>query len=111
MTIISRREYIKRILADHPGASVDHSMLSPSGHMSAASERAMKKRMESAFADYNRRAVEVGAEYDRKLADGDVRAPTNNEGMIASANGHPDLESTQAARRVCAKRGIDWRTS
>ena len=30
------------------------------------------------------------------------------EKMIASARGHSDLESTQAARRICLRKGIDW---
>lgn len=34
--------------------------------------------------------------------------PTYKEKLIAGANGHPDLESTQAARRLCDKKGIQW---
>lgn len=30
------------------------------------------------------------------------------QNLIAAANGHEDLESTQAARRLCQKKGIEW---
>lgn len=29
---------------------------------------------------------------------------------VVSGQGHPDNESVQAARRICEKRGYDWRT-
>jgi len=35
--------------------------------------------------------------------------PTYREKLIAGANGHPDLESTQAARRLCERKGIVWK--
>lgn len=35
--------------------------------------------------------------------------PSRAERLISSANGHPDLASTHAARRLCEKRGINWR--
>lgn len=36
-------------------------------------------------------------------------APNDYRGkVVARAQGHPDLESTQAARRICAKRGFAW---
>lgn len=31
--------------------------------------------------------------------------------MIDSANGHDDLASTQAARRICEKRNWNWQTA
>jgi len=34
--------------------------------------------------------------------------PSRREGMVIAANGHDDLESTQAARRLCVKNGWDW---
>lgn len=35
--------------------------------------------------------------------------PTRQESMIKAAQGHPDLESVQAARRICEKYGWDWK--
>lgn len=34
--------------------------------------------------------------------------PSVRERYIIKANGHPDLESVQAARRICERLGIDY---
>lgn len=47
-------------------------------------------------------------EYQEKLEKGELREPTTVEKMISTAKGMPELESTQAARRVLEKRGISW---
>lgn len=47
-------------------------------------------------------------EYRDKVANGEIREPSTVDNLIKAANGHPDLESTQAARRALEKRGIDW---
>lgn len=41
---------------------------------------------------------------------GKIRNKTAIEQSLTTAHGHPDLESTQAARRILAKKGIDWKT-
>lgn len=45
-------------------------------------------------------------EYQHKLAKGEIRKPTSIERLISTAKGMPELESTQAARRLLKKRGI-----
>ena len=47
-------------------------------------------------------------EYQNLLEKGEIRHPTKVEKIIKSANGHPDLESTQAARRIALANGISW---
>jgi len=47
-------------------------------------------------------------EYREKVEKGEIRPPTRIEKLIDTARGHPDNESTQAARRILEKRGIDW---
>lgn len=48
------------------------------------------------------------AAYAASVAAGDIIPPTHFDRMLARANGHPDLQSTQAARRVLLKRyGVD----
>jgi hypothetical protein len=47
-------------------------------------------------------------EYSEKLASGEIKNPTRNQELICQANGHDDNESTQAARRLLSKKGIDW---
>jgi len=48
------------------------------------------------------------SEYREKVEKGEIRPPTRIEKLIDTARGHPDNESTQAARRILEKRGIDW---
>jgi len=48
-------------------------------------------------------------EYAQKVALGELRPPTRTEKLIATANGHEDNPSVQAARRILEKQGIDWK--
>ena len=59
--------------------------------------------------EYLQRRAELRKEYKEKIANGEIEEYTIVEKLIISANGHDDLEQTQAARRVLAKRGIDYR--
>ena len=47
-------------------------------------------------------------EYNEKVEKGEIRPPNRNEKLISIAQGHPDLESTQAARRILQKKGVSW---
>ena len=44
------------------------------------------------------------------MAKGEIVPKTIIERELDRAKGHPDNPSTQAARRILAKRGIDWET-
>ena len=48
-------------------------------------------------------------EYYQLVEEGKIIPKTLIEKTIERANGHPDNPSTQAARRMCEKRGINWR--
>lgn len=48
-------------------------------------------------------------EYHQLVKEGKIIPKTLIERTIERANGHPDNASTQAARRICQKRGINWR--
>lgn len=51
----------------------------------------------------------LSQEYETKVKNGELRQPTRIERLIRIANGHDDLESVQAARRLLAKRNItNW---
>ena len=50
------------------------------------------------------RRTKLREEYEAALSKGLIRQPTRDERLAARADGHPDLESTQAARRILAKR-------
>lgn len=51
------------------------------------------------------RRQELREKFKTLVDQGEIRPPTRQETMIDRANGHPDLESTQAARRICQKNG------
>lgn len=48
------------------------------------------------------------AEYNEKVAKGEIRPPSHMEKLISTAQGNPDREDVQAARRLLTKRGISW---
>lgn len=47
---------------------------------------------------------ELRREYDDACARGEIRPLTRHERLLLAASGHPDLESTQAAQRLLAKK-------
>lgn len=47
--------------------------------------------------------------YNQYVSEGKIIPKTKEDVMIDRANGHPDNPSVQAARRMCEKRGINWR--
>ena len=56
----------------------------------------------------NAKRAELRKEYQAKVARGEIEAPSRIDTLIQKANGLPELESTQAARRLLEKQGIDW---
>lgn len=70
-------------------------------------------KMIDAQAEKDRRLItkreELRKEYRQKIKDGELREPTRNEKLIATANGRIENECTIAARRLLSKKGIDWR--
>lgn len=83
------------------------------GNRQVATQRGRKRferEAEKAEAEYQKRREQAKQEYREKVKNGELRDKTNIERMIDRANGHPDNPSTQAARRMAEKRGIDWKT-
>lgn len=56
-----------------------------------------------------KRRQELREEYAQKIEKGELRQPTRLEKLIATANGHEDNESVQAARRILEKQGVSWK--
>jgi SAM-dependent methyltransferase len=59
-------------------------------------------------ADLIKRRQQLREEYWVKVGQGELRPPTRIEKLIETAQGHPDNESVQAARRLLEKKGISW---
>lgn len=68
------------------------------------------KDVQRAEEAYQQKRANVKAEYKRLIDSGKIRDKTPIEKRLTTAHGHPDLQSTQAARRTLEKRGIDWQT-
>lgn len=83
------------------------------GNRQLCTERGKKrfeKECEEAEAIYQKKRLAAIDEYNALVERGEVRPLTPTERSVRTANGHPDNPSVQAARRMCTKRGIDWKT-
>lgn len=69
-----------------------------------------EKEKAAAEAEYQEKRTAAKEEYRRLVEAGELRDKTIIEKTLTRAQGHPDNESVQAARRICEKRGYDWRT-
>lgn len=78
-------------------------------HGETVSEKKRREReADKVRAEYSQKREDARNEYQEKIANGELREPSTVEKLIKTANGMPELESTQAARRALKKRGIDW---
>lgn len=75
------------------------------GHMSDAAHRRAVRDMLAKDRETATRRQALWSEYAGMLERGETREPTRQERMVEAAIGHPDLASTQAARRICEKNG------
>ena len=67
-----------------------------------------KRCFEACSRDQEKRSAAI-KEYERLVSIGEIEPKDRIQVIIERAKyGHPDNMSTQAARRVCKKRGIDW---
>ena len=66
--------------------------------------------IEKGSAAYYEQRTAARADYKSLVNKGILRDKTSIEKTITRAHGNPDNSSTQAARRMAEKKGIDWRT-
>jgi len=105
LEVISEEDYLAQKGAGRQemGEAALHKNIQPG----RAKEDALKRQAEKDSALIKRRD-ELREEYKAKVAAGEIREPTRTEALIKTANGHPDVEATQAARRLLKKRGVEW---
>lgn len=75
-------------------------------------ESQRKKRQEDLARNIEKNSKKTESltkEYNNLVKQGKIRPPSNIEKLIERAKGHPDLESTKAARRSLERRGLSWR--
>ena len=88
---------------------MDDKMRIPHGETQRQTER-REKEAAHARAEYEKRREAARAEYKALVDSGKVRPPTEMEKRLKVAQGRSENAAVQAARRVLARRGIDWRT-
>ena len=69
-----------------------------------------EKEVLKANEDYAKRRKSARTEYKSLVSRGLIRDKSPVERRLTAAHGHADNKSTQAARRLLAKQGIDWKT-
>ena len=68
------------------------------------------KEAEEAEKKYQDKRNKAKEEYKKLVDSGKLRPKTAIEKTIEKAHGNPENKATQAARRMAAKRGYDWKT-
>lgn len=107
---MSLDEYMGRKGVSSPVSGyMDDKMRIPHGETQRQTER-REKEAAHARAEYEKRREAARAEYKALVDSGKVRPPTEMEKRLKVAQGRSENAAVQAARRVLARRGIDWRT-
>ena len=88
---------------------MDDKLKLPHGETSRKTEK-REKEAAKVRAEYEKKRAAAKAEYKAMVDSGKVRPPSRIEEMVRTAQGSSDNASVQSARRLLAKRGIDWRT-
>ena len=78
--------------------------------MTQRARRRFERESEKNINNYHERRLAAIAEYDALVASGKVRGRTLLEESMLRARGNEERPSTQAARRIVAKMGYDWKT-
>ncbi len=108
--VISEEDFLaRRGVGDVLSGYTDDKTRLPRGETSRQRERRLKEGERAITAHHDVRKA-ARAEYRTLIESGKVRPPTAMEKRLATAQGDPSNRAVQAARRVLAKRGIDWRT-
>lgn len=69
-----------------------------------------EKEVIKAEEEYQAKREKAKVEYQKLVEKGKIVPKTTIEKTLTKAHGHPDLASTQSARRMAYKRGYDWKT-
>ena len=70
---------------------------------------ARQKELSKSIEENSKKTESLTKEYNDLVKQGKIRPPSSIEKLIERAKGHPDLESTKAARRSLERRGLSWR--
>lgn len=72
-------------------------------------KKRFRKEFDNVENEYQAKRAAAKQEYKNLVAQGKLRDKTRIEKLLTKAQGHEDNPSVQAARRLLAKRGINWK--
>jgi len=104
MLCISERDYLTQTVGPVPTASFIRATAGMSG---IALKRAQTRHRE-VLTEWQKQRDAAQDEYARLVAVGEIVVPTHVQQLVITAQGHPDRDDTQAARRLLDKRGITY---
>lgn len=111
MKAMTEREFLaQRGLADPASGWCLDKLRSNKELRTVQGRKRYQKEFVAAEAEYQEKRTAAKEEYRRLIELGELRDKTIIERALTRAQGHPDNESVQAARRMCTKRGYDWET-
>ena len=109
--VMSEQQYLNSkgvgsVVSDY---MMDKTVVRKSAYHQRQDERSRKTLKRNQDQYYSKRN-QARREYRRLVSSGKVRAPTQAEQTWNTAHGLSENRSVQAARRVLAKHGVDWKT-
>lgn len=109
--VMSEQQYLNSkgvgsVVSDY---MMDKTVVRKSAYHQRQDERSRKALKQNQDQYYSKRN-QARREYQRLVSSGKVRAPTQAEQTWNTAHGLSENRSVQAARRVLAKHGVDWKT-
>ena len=107
MKVMSEEEYLALHEASYLKGAEPALHRLPGGLPKSRKGKILEK-VQSRMLDVERRRNELRQSYADEVEAGTVRPPSHVERLKRTAQGHPDNESVQAARRLLKKKGEDY---
>jgi len=104
MFYISEKDYVAQAVGPVPTASF---IRATAGMSRIALKRAQKHHL-AVLTDWQKQRDVAQQRYVQLVDAGEIVVPTRMQQLCRTAQGHPDREDTQAARRLLTKRSISW---
>jgi len=110
MRVLTEEEYLALHGAPHLEGAEPALHRLPGGLPKSRKGKIMEK-VHSRMLQIERRRDELRQLYADEVEAGTVRPPSRVERLRRTAQGHPDNESVQAARRLLKKMGYSWESN
>lgn len=109
--VLSEQQYLdQKGVGDVLSGTMDDRMRSVRQLRSTQGREKFQRENAKSINSYHEKRQQAKREYQRLVSSGKVRTPTQAEHAWNTAHGLSENRSVQAARRLLAKHGVDWRT-